>query len=174
MSRRGVMAVLAVMMLSLTACQTDPTVIDAGISLPGHSHLLEPVSNVVEHEQVGYCGNTVTTVRCERIGEREENREYSFMGGTSVSLTDFLRWLDYREGICRCLPEYYVKTEFSAQEYGIDLSEGYVRHGTGQVQLTEEQREYLRQTMEEIAAGEVEGLLMVCSLPLAEIPLYTE
>ena len=99
------------------------------------------------------------------MGKQEENWERSFWGGTSVGLTDFLRWLDYDDGICRCLPEYYVKTEFSASEYGINLSEGYVRYQGGQTQLTEEQLTFLTQTRDEIASGRVEGL---CSVPLAE------
>lgn len=135
------------------------------VSAPEHSHALPVENNVVEHDPVGYCGNTITTVRCVQFGGQEENWERSFWGSTSVGLTDFLRWLDYDDGVCRCLPEYYVKTEFSASEYGINLSEGYVRFAGKQVQLTKEQLDYLKQTLGEVAEGEVEGL---CSLPLAQ------
>ena len=120
---------------------------------------------MVEHDPVGYCGNTVTTVRCEKLGKQEERWEKSFWGGTSVGLTDFLKWLNYDDGICRCLPEYYVKTELSASEYGINLSEGYVRFEGKQIQLTDEQLKYLQETIHEIAADQVDG---ICSLPLAE------
>jgi len=160
---------LFVLFLALTACRTSPYDSDGSVSAPvqepDHSHAAAASEHVVAHETVGYCGNTITTVRCERMGKQEENWERSFWGGTSVGLTDFLRWLDYDDGICRCLPEYYVKTEFSASEYGINLSEGYVRYQGGQTQLTEEQLTFLTQTIDEIASGRVEGL---CSVPLAE------
>ena len=160
---------LFALFLVLTACRTSPYDSDGSVSgpvqEPDHSHAVATGENVVNHQPEGYCGNTITTVRCERIGKQKENWERSFWGGTSVGLTDFLRWLSYDDGICRCLPEYYVKTEFSASEYGINLSESYVRFEGGQTQLTEEQLAYLRQTMDDIASGRVEGL---CSLPLAE------
>ena len=160
---------LLALLLALTACCTSPYDSDGSDSGPAqepdHSHAVATGENVVAHQAEGYCGNTITTVRCERMGKQEENWERSFWGGTSVGLTDFLRWLDYGDGICRCLPEYYVKTEFSASEYGINLSEGYVRYQGGQTQLTEEQLTFLTQTIDEIASGRVEGL---CSVPLAE------
>lgn len=165
---RKILPLLA-LLLAMTACRTSPYDSDGSASgpvqNPDHSHSLIMGENVVSHEPKLYCGNTITTVRCERMGKQEESWERSFWGGTSVGLTDFLRWLDYKEDICRCLPEYYVKTEFSASEYGINLSEGYVRFEGGQTQLTEEQLDFLRQTMDEISSGRVEGL---CSLPLAE------
>lgn len=160
---------LVVLLLALTACRTSPYDSDGAgsdpVQEPDHSHAVATGENVVAHQSEGYCGNTITSVRCERIGKQEENWERSFWGGMSVGLTDFLRWLDYDDGICRCLPEYYVKTEFSASKYGINLSEGYVRYQGGQTQLTEEQLVYLRQTMDDIASGRVEGL---CSVPLAK------
>ena len=111
---------LILLFLTLTACSTSPYDSDGAGSGPvpesDHSHAAASGENVVAHEPEGYCGNTVTTVRCERVGKQEENWERSFWGGTSVGLTDFLRWLDYEEGTCRCLPEYYVKTEFSDSE----------------------------------------------------------
>ncbi|MBE6973809.1 MAG: hypothetical protein E7440_08115 [Ruminococcaceae bacterium] len=160
---------LTVLLLTLTACRTSPYDSDGTVSgpvqEPDHSHVVATGENVVAHEPEGYCGNTITTVRCERMGKQPENWERSFWGGASVGLTDFLRWLDFDDGICRCLPEYYVKTEFSASEYGINLTEGYVRFEGGQIQLTDEQLGYLRQTLDDIASGKVEGL---CSVPLAE------
>lgn len=165
---RKILVVFCVL-LALTGCRTSPYDSDGTVSSPvhspDHSHTAAMGKNVVDHEPEGYCGNTVTTVRCERMGKQEENWERSFWGGTSVGLTDFLRWLDYDDGICRCLPEYYVKTEFSASEYGINLSEGYVRFEGGQTQLTDEQLAFLMQTIDDIASGRVDGL---CSLPLAK------
>jgi len=160
---------LLALLLALTACRTSPYDSDGAASgpvpEPDHSHAAASGENVVAHEPEGYCGNTITTVRCERVGKQEENWERSFWGGTSVGLTDFLRWLDYDEQICRCLPEYYVKTEFSASEYGINLSEGYVRFEEKQCQLTGEQIQWLQKIMEAIASDQVDGL---CALPPAE------
>mgnify|MGYP003302897622 FL=1 len=154
------------MLLVLTACTTSPYDSDGSASVPvsvsNHSHAAFQGDNVVEHDFVGYCGNTITTVRYEAMGKSTESWEKSFWGGTSVGLSDFLRWLDYDDGTCRCLPEYYVKTEFSASEYGINLSVGYVRFEGKQVQLTSEQLDFLQQTVDEIAAGRVERL---CALP---------
>jgi hypothetical protein len=65
-----------------------------------------------------------------------------------VALTDLLLYLDYQEGICRCLPEYSVETEFSEEPYGVNLSSGYARHGEGQVELTEEQVELIRDILD--------------------------
>lgn len=161
---------LTVLLLGLSACRTSPYDSDGTVSgslrETDHSHAVATEEHVVAHEPEGYCGNTITTVRCERMGEQGENWERSFWGGTSVGLTDFLRWLDYGDDICRCLPEYYVKTEISDSEYGINLSEGYARFEGGQTQLTEEQLSFLRQMIDEIESGRVEGL---CSVPpLAE------
>jgi len=158
--------VLFLLILTLTACRTSPYDSDGSALEPiqklDHRHTAFDGNNVVEHDAVGYCGNTVTTVRYAGLGEQAENWERSFWGGTSVGLSDFLKWLNYSEDTCRCMPEYYVKTEFSKNEYGINLSAGYVRHEGKQVQLTDEQMEFLQETMDEIADGRVEGL---CALP---------
>lgn len=160
---------LFILFLALTACRTSPYDSDGSVSgpvqKPDHSHAAALGENVVAHEPEGYCGNTITTVRCERVGMQEENWERSFWGGTSVGLTDFLRWLNYGEDVCRCIPEYYVKTEFSSSEYGINLSERYVRFESGQTQLTDEQLTFLIQTIDDIASARGDGL---CSLPLAK------
>ena len=164
MSRRAMkLCVFAALALLLVGCGT----IDGGISLPVHSHVAPQSDNVVGHDPVGYCGNTITQVRCEKPG----NWEHSFWGGNSVRLTDFLRWLDYKDEICRCLPEYYVQTELSEAEYGISLTEGYVRHEGKQCQLTEDQLIWLTETLAEIKAGAGED---VCALPPAEQPVFGE
>ena len=159
---------VAVAML-LAGCRANPFVMDGGVSLPEHSHVAAVGDNVVEHDPEGYCGNTITTVRCEKIGKQDESWERSVWGGNSVGLTDFLRWLDFSEELCRCLPEYYVETELSASEYGISLTGGYVRHEGKQCQLTEEQVRWLTETLAEIKAEE--GL---CALPPAERPVFGE
>lgn len=111
-----------------------------------HSHLPSGEGNVVEHEAAGYCGNTVTTVsRDTRMGG--EPWEASFWGDDSVALTDLLRYLDYSEDVCRCLPEYTVDTEFGTG-YGVNLTEGYVRYNDSQVTLTEEQTAQIREIID--------------------------
>ncbi|MBQ3134408.1 MAG: hypothetical protein IJB75_01170 [Oscillospiraceae bacterium] len=149
----------------------DPFAVEAGVSLPEHGHTAPQSNNVVAHDPVGYCGNTVTTVRCEKLGKQEERWERSFWGGSSVGLTDFLRWLDFSEDICRCLPEYYVKTELEQMEYGINLTGGYVRLGDKQCQLTEDQVSWLAETLEAVKAGTGKEL---CALPPAERPVFGE
>lgn len=159
------------LMLVLSACRTSPYTADGGVSsnnvepVADHSHTSFEGDNVVEHDMIGYCGNTVTTVRCAQMGEQDENWERSFWGGTSVGLSDMLRWLDYKDEICRCLPEYYVKTEFSNSEYGVNLTQGYVRYEGKQTQLTAEQKDSLQGIFNEIASGNVDEL---CSLPPVE------
>lgn len=108
-----------------------------------HTHQLAETAQMVEHDSVGYCGNTMTTVTCDAW-------EVTFSGGESVFLTDLLRHLDYREGVCRCAPEYRVDTEFGT-DYGLSLREGYARYKGAQVSLTEEQIEEIREIMEKIA-----------------------
>lgn len=139
---------------------------EAGVSLsePGdHSHTVG-ADNVLPHDPVGYCGNTVTKVVFPYSGQEEWS--VSFWADRSVALTDFLRWLDYSQPICRCLPEYRVTTEFGG-DYGISLSQGYVRHGEMQVELTEQQMEELRQILD-WAKAEAEQEADVCSYPKAE------
>lgn len=100
-----------------------------------HIHTLATVGNEIEHEPFGYCGNTITKIRAADATNADER---SFWGGDSVELTDLLRFLDYSEPTCKCLPEYTVDTEFESG-YGINLTEGYARHGDGQAQFTAEQ-----------------------------------
>ena len=113
-----------------------------------HEHQLSSGNNVVEHEEFGYCGNTITTIAYKYFGKGDDKSwTKSFMGGNSVALTDLLRHLDYKEGICRCLPEYTVDTEFGTG-YGINLTEGYARYNGSQVSLTAEQVKEISSIME--------------------------
>lgn len=114
---------------------------------PDHSHQSAEGDNTVPHEQMGYCGNTVTRVSPEPRTSGED-WESSFWGGDSVALTDLLVFLDYSGEVCRCLPEYMVETEFSEEPYGISLTEGYARHGDSQVDLTQEQVELIREILD--------------------------
>ena len=106
---------------------------------PDHSHSPTEENNIVEHEAAGYCGNTVTTICGYPNGDEE-----SFWGSDSVALTDLLCYLEYRDGVCRCAPEYMVTTEFGGP-YGLNLTDAYVRNGDKQAPLSQEQ-------VEEIAA----------------------
>lgn len=141
--------------LTLSGCGSgaDVTLGDAG-SEPNHTHILTTFDNTVEHEAVGYCGNTVTTVRMVDETEGAESRKVSFWGGDSVTLTDLLTYLDYSEETCDCMPEYTVKTEMEDGEYGISLTDAYARHNGKQVSLTQEQRETIREIIERQLATE--------------------
>ncbi len=113
-----------------------------------HVHIPFEGNNIVEHEAAGYCGNTVTTIKNYSTGENSENNwEISFWGDDSVSLTDLLLYLDYKEDICRCIPEYTVDTEFG-ENYHVNLTEGYVRHGDKQASLTAEQTTLIQNIIE--------------------------
>lgn len=164
------LVVLLCLLLTLCACESSDAA-DGSRSdpVPEHSHLPFVGDNVAEHAPEGYCGNTVTTVRCVQVAGQEENWERSFWGETSVALTDFLRWLEMDDGTCRCLPEYYVKTEFAAGEYGINLTHGYVRFEGRQTQLTQEQLDFLQELLARVAQGDVEGL---CALPPEKQAVY--
>jgi hypothetical protein len=106
-----------------------------------HSHSIAIDAQTVEDPFVGYCGNTWTVLH---IGDKE----YSFMFGHSITLTDILINLDYDpDKLCKCLPEYTVDTEF-ALGYGINLSQGYARCDKGQADLTQEQINQIAEIIE--------------------------
>lgn len=116
---------------------------NAVIDEDGFEHTLCEGGNTVEHGFAGYCGNTQTTLRRNtQMGGEPAGK--TFMYDDSVALTDLLLYLDYSGQVCKCLPEYYVKTEFGEKEYEISLSEGYARYNGGQVSLTAEQLELIR------------------------------
>lgn len=157
------MGLVLALTLTLTACAASadspgsaPEGGGSAVSTPAdaaqsgeadHSHQLAQEDNVLPHEEVGYCGNTITKVRQNERLEADP-WEVSFWGGDSVALTDLLIHLDYSGEICRCLPEYYVDTEFSQEAYGLNLTSGYVRYGEGQVELTQEQVELIGDILE--------------------------
>ena len=148
--------------LTLTACavsasngapeagsvpETSASQPDASQTEKDHDHQLTEGDNIVPHEDIGYCGNTITKVSPEPRTSGEDWKA-SFWGGDSVALTELLIHLDYSGEICRCLPEYYVDTEFSQEEYGLNLTSGYVRYGEGQAELTQEQVELIREILD--------------------------
>ena len=104
-----------------------------------HAPAAEP--QTVEDPVSGYCGNTVTEVTLD--GET-----YSFWGSDSVALTDIVINLSYDpEAVCKCLPEFRVDTEFG-EDFGVNLSEFYVRCEAGQASLTAEQAEEIQGILE--------------------------
>ena len=97
-----------------------------------HLHMSALRPETVNDPVTGYCGNTITTIILE-------DKEYTFMGSDSVNLTDILINLKYDPmKICRCIPEFTVKTEFG-EPYGVNLTLGYARCEEGQANLTVEQ-----------------------------------
>ena len=106
-----------------------------------HNHQVAATAQTVDYPFVGYCGNTQTTLY---IGDKE----YTFMYGNSVTLTDILLNLKYDPmRICRCRPEYTVDTEFG-KGYGINLTAGYARCEKGQADLTQEQIDTITKIIE--------------------------
>ncbi len=132
------------------AAETDSTETGSVQNVPEETcvHELSTESNVIEHDPVGYCGNTVTKITAT-FPEQPDGAvwEKDFWGSDSVALTDLLQFLDYSEYTCDCMPEYRVDTEFG-ENYGINLTEGYARHGDGQVSLTEEQLREIKDIIE--------------------------
>ena len=106
-----------------------------------HNHQPAATAQTVDDPFVGYCGNTQTTLY---IGDKE----YTFMYGNSVTLTDILLNLNYDPmRICHCRPEYTVDTEFG-KGYGINLTAGYARCEKGQADLTQEQIDTIAEIIE--------------------------
>lgn len=106
-----------------------------------HTHVPAEDPQTVDDPVTGYCGNTMTTIILD-------DKEYTFMGSDSVNLTDILINLKYDPmRVCRCLPEFTVKTEFG-EPYGVNLSQGYARCEEGQADLTEEQIERIREILD--------------------------
>ena len=101
-----------------------------------HDHSFTDTPQTVDNPNTGYCGNTITTILID-------GKEYSFMSTESVTLTDILINLEYDPAlICKCLPDFYVETEFG-MTYGVSWS-GYARCEDGQANLTEEQLDLIR------------------------------
>ena len=106
-----------------------------------HLHMSALRPETVNDPVTGYCGNTITTIILE-------DKEYTFMGSDSVNLTDILINLKYDPmKICRCIPEFTVKTEFG-EPYGVNLTLGYARFEEGQANLTVEQIQLIRKILD--------------------------
>ena len=106
-----------------------------------HKHTMAEETQTADDPVTGYCGNTMTTIFLD-------GKEYTFMGSNSVNLTDILINLKYNPmRVCRCLPEFTVKTEFG-DPYGVNLSQGYARCENGQADLTVEQIEEIQKILD--------------------------
>lgn len=139
----------AYMKEALPAAELDTEVLPAAESAAPetHTYTAPTATNVMEHDFAGYCGNTITTVRCRITEGAAEPWDASFWGTDSVALTDLLRFLDYSGEVCRCPDEYIVDTEFGSG-FGLNLTEGFARHDGGQVDLTAEQIETIQGIIE--------------------------
>ena len=97
-----------------------------------HLHMTALTPQIVENPVTGYCGNTQTRLYID-------GKEYWFMYGYSVTLSDLLVNLDYDPGkVCRCMAQYTADTEFGTN-YQIHLDYGFVRCDLGQADLTQDQ-----------------------------------
>ena len=106
-----------------------------------HLHMSAIRPETVDDPVTGYCGNTITTIILE-------DKEYTFMGSDSVNLTDILINLKYDPmKVCRCIPEFTVKTEFG-EPYGVNLTLGYARCEGGQANLTVEQIKMIQEILD--------------------------
>lgn len=107
-----------------------------------HTHQPAAEAQTTSDPVSGYCGNTSTTIYFE------DGSSHTFAYDKSVTLTDILVNLDYDPNkVCECLPEYKVDTEFG-KDYGISLSDSYVRCEKGQAELTEEQVKTVKEIIE--------------------------
>lgn len=111
-------------------------------------HAPNPESETVPHEPVGYCGNTMTAI----TPLLPKGEAVCFDGDASVNLTDLLRFLDYDPNqVCRCPGEYQVEIEAGEDEehlYWLNLTEGFARCNKGQVALSQEQLDLVREIVE--------------------------
>lgn len=133
--------------LALYSCKSGGVTSAAKSTENTHEHTPFDGNNVIEHVQEGYCGNTYTTVEYNPDGKTLWKR--SFMSTNSIEVTDMLRYLNYKDEICECEPEYRVYTEGGCI-YGVSLKHGFVRSDTAQVNLTEEQLAKLSKIMDAI------------------------
>lgn len=106
-----------------------------------HAHMTALRPQTVAEPITGYCGNTQTTLYIN-------GKEYTFMYGYSVTLTDLLANLDYNpDKVCRCMAQYKADTEFG-KNYHIHLEYGFVRCDKGQADLTQEQIDTIAEIIE--------------------------
>ncbi len=161
MKKTGLLISCILLVGTLAACGKTQT----GVTAPTkqatplattHTHETVATPRTEKEPQMLYCGNTMTTIRVD-------NQKYGFDGERSVTLTDLLLHLQYTEPVCDCLPEYVVDTEFGT-DYGINLTENYVRHDGKQVTLTKEQHDtiagiiaWAKDNVDTVLIGEDEG-----------------
>ena len=106
-----------------------------------HAHMTALRPQTMAEPITGYCGNTQTTLYIN-------GKEYTFMYGYSVTLTDLLANLDYNpDKVCRCMAQYKADTEFG-KNYHIHLEYGFVRCDKGQADLTQEQIDTIAEIIE--------------------------
>ena len=108
-----------------------------------------------EGEYQADCATTVNPSSAESDFSNSENTVLEetvitgVLGEDYEILKDMLLNLDYSpHKVCRCLPQYKLKTDFG--EFGIHLSEGYARCEKGQAKLTAEQIQTLREIIDKL------------------------
>ena len=146
MKKRFALVFALVLMLSLTACGKPSAIAGKSPIAAPDGIAATPVAPAPSQEEQGDAQMDLQAekVQSAPIAVRsqaqagEEPWEASLEGSDAAALEDLLCHLDYSEGICRCMPEYYAATETGA-EYGISLTGSYARYCGGQVTLTEEQ-----------------------------------
>lgn len=101
------------------------------------THVSSKVNTMESSSQFLYCGNTVTKIKSIAGGISSGSNYVTinaeFWGDDSVFVTDTLRKLDYSGGMCKCMAEYSVETEFGS--FSINLSQKYARNEKGQSDL---------------------------------------
>lgn len=148
-----------VIALSLGACKKETAAPEGGpLHEPAEIHKPYEGNNIIEHEKIGYCGNTITYVEYNNNGETEWTSR--FEGNHSVALTDLLTFLDFKEDACGCklLSWYTVRLE-NGNEYTVSINQSFVRFGDKQVQLTKEQLDTVIDAFD-YAAEKSDGLML--------------
>ena len=103
-----------------------------------HVHTLETTDNTVSDKIHATCGNVRSIIHFDK------DTFYCFMYEESITLHNMLTNLKYNSDyLCKCLSEYQI--EIDTKNYEVNLSEGYARSDEGQVQLTAEQVQTLRE-----------------------------
>ena len=98
--------------------------------------------NSAESAQPEDFSSSANVIQEEKLITEELGEDYEI-------LKDILLNLDYSpHRVCRCLPQYKLKTDFG--EFGIHLSEGYARCDQGQAKLTAAQIQTLRKIIDKV------------------------
>lgn len=102
------------------------------------NHSYAGTAKIIDNPISGYCGNIQTVIKTD--GE-----EFGFCFDDSVKLTDILINAEYDpDELCKCISEFKVVTEASG-EYEVNLTQKFIRCERGQIALTKEQAEIIKE-----------------------------